>query len=81
MFLVEVYDNSGKLFKRRVTDRICKVEEWVNDYLVPKCCPYDRDYRLSITVDNYGNGEVIYNHTDYEYAVVFTITTTNIGTI
>ena len=81
MFLIEVYDNSDKLFKRRITDCIWKVEDWVNDYLIPKYCPYDRNYKLSITFDNYGNGKVIYNHTDYEYEVVFTITTINIGTI
>ncbi len=81
LFLVEVYNNRGELFKRRVTDSIWRIEDWVKDVLVKKWCPYDNDYRLRITMDDYGCGEITYHPSDCESEVVFKINTVTIGAI
>ena len=78
MFLVEVYDNKGDLFKRRITDNPWKAEDWITNTLV-KRCPYSNS--LEVAFDGYGNGEVIYHESDCEHEVVYKIKTTNIAVI
>lgn len=72
MFLVEVYDCNNVLFKRRISDNITSIEEWLDDVaqnwvLLP----------IEVEHDGYGNGKVVLagNHD----IVVYTFSTHNIG--
>ena len=79
IFLVEVFDSNGKLFKRRVSDSISKIEDWVENAIIKNWCLYDNNYKLKTNLDDYGCGEIAYHPSNCECEVVFKIKTTNIA--
>lgn len=81
IFLVEVYDNRGRLFKRRVTDSISKIADWVENAIIKNWCLYENNYKLRVDMDDYGCGEIAYHPSNCESEVVFRINTVNIGRI
>lgn len=81
MFLVEVYDSRGRMFKRRITDNIAKIEGWVENSIIKNWCLYENKYKLRVDLDEYGCGEIAYHPYNSECEVAFKINTTNIGVI
>lgn len=81
MFLVEVYNNAGELHKRRLSDDLGNIEDWIENVIIGKDYPYDKDYRLEKKLDDYCCGEIIHHNSHCEHTVVFTIKTVSIGII
>lgn len=80
VFLVEVYDNFGNLYKRRISDNLFSIEDWVESNATKWDCPA-YNWRVEFQWDDFGNCSVVYHITDYECKIAFTIKTTNIATI
>lgn len=77
MYLVEIYDVQGKLFKRRISNDLSKIEGWIlanyrrwTNYPSP-----------AIHLDDYGCGDIIQHYDDLDYVQIFKVVTVNIATI
>lgn len=77
MFLLEVYNvtdpGNRYLFKRRISDSIMSIEDWVNDHAKKWAF-----YAVDVTHDGYGNGKVYIRG---DKTPIFEFTTTSIAVI
>lgn len=74
MFLLQVYDCNCAVFKRRISDNLSSIEDWVSENaqkwaLLP----------VEVEHDGYGNGKVFLAND--RNCVVFTYSATNIAVI
>lgn len=77
MYLVEIYDAQGKLFKRRISNNLSKIEDWIlANYR--KWTSYPSPV---IHLDDYGCGDIIQHYDDLDYVQIFKVVTANIATI
>ena len=74
MFLLEVRNSSNEVFKRRITDNLCAVEDWI-EHNAQKWAVLP----VQVEHNGYGGGEVYLANS--RNSVVFTYTSTAIGII
>lgn len=74
MFLLQVYDCNSVVFKRRISDDLSAIEDWVDEN-APKWSLLP----VKVEHDGYGNGKVFLAND--QNCVVFTYSATNIAVI